>query len=147
MTTYDNGYTNIPGTRHVAEELDSSRCWQLLQTTQTGRVGFLHGNRIEILPVNHLVHEQAIYFRTGEDGAMASSTPQQNASFQTDETHSGRMTGWSVLVSGPLERVDDASLITFLAGRQWEEPWAEGLQAAYLRLAPELVTGRRFHMD
>jgi hypothetical protein len=147
MTTSTNGYTNIPGIRHVAEELDNSTCWQLLQSSRSGRIGFLAGDRIEIFPVNHLVEEQVVYFRTSEDGLLAKSTPQPTASFQTDETQSARMTGWSILASGPLEKVEDASVITFLAGRQWDEPWAEGLQAIFLRLTPGILTGRSFHMD
>ena len=44
----------------VAEE----ECWQLLDTTTVGRLAFTTDTGIEVLPLNFVVFESRIYFRT-----------------------------------------------------------------------------------
>lgn len=51
--------------------------------------------------------------------------------------------GWSVLISGTAERVDDPAAVRALAARAATEPWAGGDRPLWIRVRPGNVTGRR----
>ena len=62
----------INGARHVSDDLGEFQCWERLRARNTGRIGFVHHGRVMILPVNYLVHDHAIYFRTSLEGVTFS---------------------------------------------------------------------------
>lgn len=46
------------------EHLSTPECWRLLAQSPVGRVGVLVDSAPEIYPVNHVVDEQTVVFRT-----------------------------------------------------------------------------------
>ncbi|MBT1001613.1 pyridoxamine 5'-phosphate oxidase family protein [Paenarthrobacter sp. DKR-5] len=146
MPPTETGFQGMPGSRHITEELTPDKCWELLTSHQTGRIGYVDDGTVQIFPVNYMVHQDAIYFRTAEDGALGRIMPQARVSFQIDAADPVKLAGWSVLASGTLEHVQDPALVTFLAGRVMEEPWAAGLRTAFIAVHPETLTGRRVYM-
>jgi nitroimidazol reductase NimA-like FMN-containing flavoprotein (pyridoxamine 5'-phosphate oxidase superfamily) len=138
--------SRIDGARHVTEELSEERCWELLCSQDTGRIGFNHKDRVMILPVSYLVHNRAIYFRTSADGSIGDAIPRLSTSFQIDEARPDRSEGWSVLVSGPSSRVEEPELLTYLWGQAMQEPWAGGERNTFVRIHAALVTGRYVHL-
>ncbi|KRE80419.1 pyridoxamine 5'-phosphate oxidase family protein [Arthrobacter sp. Soil762] len=136
----------VDGGMHVTEELTTERCWELLRSSSTGRFGFLEQGRIVILPVNYLVDQQSIYFRTAETGPIGGAVPSLEASFQIDGSRPDRSEGWSVLVSGPSSRVKDKDLLTRLWGKAMAEPWGGGERNLFVRIQGYRVTGRHVHL-
>lgn len=132
----------IDGARHVNEDLGEEKCWELLRSRTTGRVGFVHHDRVMILPVNYLVHENSIYFRTSADGMIGTPVARLQVSFQVDDFRSDRSEGWSVLFSGPFSRVVEPALLTQLWGKALVEPWAGGGRDLFVRIQPAEVTGK-----
>ena len=129
---------------HISEELNASECWSLLRGRSTGRVAFLDDGRVLVFPVNYVVHDQAVYFRTAENGFLgATPAVPRNASFQIDHHDSEQMAGWSVLISGQAGRVSDEQLLTQLWGRRMAEPWGGGHRDVFVGITPEAITGRR----
>lgn len=130
---------------HRNEDLGLEECWRLLKAKETGRIAFLADARIQVFPVNYVVHGQSIFFRTSAYGAIGSVIRHQAASFQIDEFDDFLQAGWSVLVTGQAQMVDDAALLNEIWMSRRPEPWADGLRTLYVRVLPERVTGRRVH--
>lgn len=137
---------NLPGAHHVAEELSEAECWDLLGGQLVGRFAFLSGNRIEVFPVNYVVDDGVVYFRTASNGAIERAMPRDSASFQIDAFDPAHAAGWSVLVSGRAERILDPARLVELFRLPMEQPWAGGLRVAFIAVRPVTVTGRRVHM-
>ena len=135
-----------PGARHEGHELDEERCWALLGASGLGRVGFVAEGRVKVFPVNYIVLHGAVYFRTSREGEIAANLPQQGVALQTDSASPALQSGWSVLVSGPAEAVEDLEELTVLFGRMTAEPWAGGVRDLFVRLAPEAVSGRQVYL-
>ena len=55
----------------VIDELDDSTCWRLLARAGFGRVGFLRGEDLVVLPVNAGVVNDRVVFRTAADTSLA----------------------------------------------------------------------------
>ena len=125
--------------------LPPAECWRLLGDQRLGRIGLVVDGEPVILPVNYVVHERSIVFRTAGGTKLASATAWPVVSFEIDGTEGARG-GWSVLVTGRAERVHDDR-----TRREVEalglEPWAPGLKLNWLRIVPRRVTGRRLPAD
>ncbi|HET8795930.1 MAG TPA: pyridoxamine 5'-phosphate oxidase family protein [Arthrobacter sp.] len=135
----------MPGTLRVGEDLTVDECWNLLTTQQTGRVGFVRENAVNIFPVNYTVLDRGIYFRTAEDGDIGRSLPLEPGAFQVDVVKTAEMAGWAVLAQGAVELIEDEELLTKLWGSAMEEPWASGRRTSFVGIRPVSVTGRRVH--
>lgn len=142
MDPREDEYRGMPGTLHMSEDLSETKCWALLSTQQTGRFGFLRDGSVQIYPVNYLVHDGALYFRTRDDGDIGSLLPLSDCAFQVDQVRSEAMAGWSVLANGPAEVVRDEALLTELWGRAAEEPWAGGSRTTFVEIQPSKISGR-----
>jgi nitroimidazol reductase NimA-like FMN-containing flavoprotein (pyridoxamine 5'-phosphate oxidase superfamily) len=143
----DLGPGRIDGTLRTATNLSSNQCWDLLRAHATGRFGFVEGGRVMIIPVNYLVHEDGIYFRTAEDGVISRAVPGPQTSFQIDAARPDRNEGWSVLASGDSVKVDDPELLTYLWGRIMPEPWGSGMRNVFICLRPAVLTGRSVRLS
>jgi len=106
-------------------------------------VAFFSESRILVLPVHYAVHENRIFFRTAEDGAIGQALTGATASFQIDEVDPALLAGWAVLASGAAEHVEDKELLTMLWGRDMEHPWMPGMRNLFIRISPKVITGRR----
>lgn len=131
---------------HRSIDLSETECWTLLASRGTGRVAYAEDGRVVVFPVNYVVHDKAVYFRTSPDGAFGRGPDYRSASFQIDEHDAQRMAGWSVLLSGKAEAVSDSELLTALWGRRMAEPWGGGQRDSFIGIEPTLVTGRRVGM-
>jgi len=131
---------------HENLELSEAECWSLLAGADTGRVAFLQDGRLMVFPVSYLVYDQCVYFRTSADSGLALLPGDLNTSFQTDSHDVGRMEGWSVLVSGPANRIQDETLLTTLWGLRAQSPYGGGARNMFVGIAPSVLTGRRVRM-
>lgn len=142
MDPREDDYRGQPGTLHMSEELSDTRCWALLSTQKTGRFGFLKDGAVHIYPVNYLVQDGAIYFRTRDDGDIGSLLPLEGCAFQVDQVRSEAMAGWTVFANGTANVVRDEALLTELWGRAAEEPWAGGSRTTFVEIQPSRISGR-----
>lgn len=145
MDTNENESWEMPGTLKVGEDLSVDECWKLLTTQRTGRIGFVRESAVTIFPVNYLVRDRGIYFRTADDGDIARSLPLDGVAFQIDEVKTAEMAGWAILVQGTAELIQDEELLTKLWGSMMEEPWAGGQRNTFVGIQPGSVTGRKVH--
>jgi nitroimidazol reductase NimA-like FMN-containing flavoprotein (pyridoxamine 5'-phosphate oxidase superfamily) len=126
-----------------AEKLDPDECLRLLASVRWGRVGFMAAVGPQVIPVNHTVVEGAIVFRTDLYTALADGTRGTVVAFEADELDDRMRSGWSVLVVGESQHVEDRTEMADLF-RRIGEPWAPGSRPLVAKVVPSHVTGRRF---
>jgi nitroimidazol reductase NimA-like FMN-containing flavoprotein (pyridoxamine 5'-phosphate oxidase superfamily) len=124
------------------ERLNQRDCWQLLAGAPVGRIGVLNDSAPEIYPVNHVVDDETIVFRTDPGGKLRGLLRSPAVCYQVDGTDPDTETGWSVLVKGTAREVTQPDVLRRLA----ELPlryWALGDKHHWVRIVPAEVTGRR----
>ena len=124
------------------ELLEEDEARRLLATAEVGRVGVSIEAIPAIFPVNFVVIDGDILFRTAEGSKLAAATHKAVVAFEVDDHDRVARTGWSVLVVGRSEIVHDLD-IAWQVVQAGLEPWADGRRAHIVRITAELVTGRR----
>jgi uncharacterized protein len=121
--------------------LPERECWDLLAAMTLGRLVTCVDGRPEIFPVNYVVQRRTILFRTAEGTKLVSTAINNNVVFEVDDHNVAE--GWSVIVKGrarslrtneDLEEAERAQLL----------PWTASEKSHYVRVLPDMVTGRRF---
>lgn len=126
------------------EILEREECLRLLGEEVVGRLGVVDLGQPLIRPVNFVLDDDVIVFRSAE-GSKLSGGLGSEVCFEVDGVDRVARAGWSVVVEGVLEEVTLLSGKTALDHTRAvaAEPWAPGTQAHWLRLAPGRITGRR----
>lgn len=130
-----------PAERAVLVHLTSEECWDRLGSHGIGRLALPGARGPQVFPVNYAVQAKTVVYRTAPQspGAVTTGDP---LSFQTDRLDDRVSHGWSVLVTGTAERIDDTESVEDLAERL-VRPWAGGERPLWIRILPSSVTGRR----
>ncbi|MEO6627271.1 MAG: pyridoxamine 5'-phosphate oxidase family protein [Aquihabitans sp.] len=89
------------------EILPTAECRELVERQEVGRLGFVEGGEIAILPVTYAVLDGHILIRTSTGSKMAAAVAGRPVALEVDEVDPRRHTGWSVLVRGQMSLVDD----------------------------------------
>jgi uncharacterized protein len=125
------------------EDLEENACLELLREHHFGRVAFVEqaDGPPMIMPVNYLMRGEAVVFRTDPNSRLGAALRTATAAFEIDGIDERERTGWSVVVFGRTEEVVDPDELSEL--RQTPLlPWAPGDRSQYVRITPQLVTGR-----
>ena len=118
-------------------------CLQLLATVPVGRVSFFADGEIVVLPVNHVLDGQDPVFRTARGSKLSAAGSQNLVAFQADEYDEQTQSGWSVLVNGRAEPVDEQAEIQRLS-QLGLHPWATAVERPFwIRIRPTSVSGRQ----
>ncbi|MEX1079132.1 MAG: pyridoxamine 5'-phosphate oxidase family protein [Homoserinimonas sp.] len=120
--------------------LTADECWDLLHTIELGRLAVSVGGSPDIFPVNYVVDGRSLVFRSAEGTKLLELTINSKVAFEADGWD--EFTAWSVVVRGTaqrLERQDEILRADDLPLR----PWTATLKYNYVRIAPQVVTGRR----
>jgi nitroimidazol reductase NimA-like FMN-containing flavoprotein (pyridoxamine 5'-phosphate oxidase superfamily) len=121
--------------------LPESECWKLLSREALGRLVTSVDNHPAIFPVNFVVQNRTVLFRTAEGTKLVSSIINNNVLFEADDHDAAE--GWSVIVKGVArtlrtdEEIDEAERAQLL-------PWTATVKTHYVRIRPLSITGRRF---
>jgi nitroimidazol reductase NimA-like FMN-containing flavoprotein (pyridoxamine 5'-phosphate oxidase superfamily) len=116
-------------------------CWTLLAQTPIGRVGFVFEGTPKVLPVNHVVDEGTVVFRTAASTILHTLGEGTPVAFEVDGADRDAETGWSVVVEGRVVELHDRDELARLA-RVGLEPWAPDERDHWLRIVPTSVSGR-----
>src|SRR4051794_36115079 len=125
-------------------ELDEHQCWELLRSQEVGRLAVAITNHPDIFPVNFVVDHAWVVFRTAEGTKLAASVLGESVAFEVDGEHEGE--AWSVVLKGcavEIEKMYDL----FDAVELPLYPWHAAPKHRYVRIVPEMVTGRRFRVS
>ena len=129
--------------REGLEILHLGDCFLLLQSVPVGRIGFVAGGEVVIVPVNFLVDGQDVVFKTGAGSKLAAVDVGHYVAFEADSYDAATETGWSVVVNGLAEFIAAAEEVARLDGLGLSS-WGEGTSGpVWVRIRPSSITGRR----
>jgi hypothetical protein len=125
------------------ETISRNECVELLGTRQVGRLGFLQGADVVILPVNYAVDGEIVVFRT-DPGAKLEGAPLSRVAFEVDAIDPATQQGWSVLIQGVGEELTPAYREVYERARSLPvDSWSPGEKQHWVRIVPTRITGRR----
>jgi len=141
MTDPDN--SSAPTDRHGLEVLPLTQCLALLRSRPLGRVAYLEAGQPTVVPVNHLVDGNGIVIRSLAGGKLDAAIVGQPVAFQLDDHDPARGTGWSVLIRGRAELVEDHDKIVRFASEL--DSWAidDPSTGTWIRIVGDEISGRR----
>ena len=131
--------------RFGAEVLETDVCWQLLRVTEVGRLAVSITEHPDIFPVNYVVDQGTVVFRTAEGTKLAAAVLGRAVAFEIDGYDPDRGDAWSVVIKGratEIERMQDV----FDALDLPLFPWHASPKHRFVRIEPFDITGRRFHV-
>ncbi len=127
--------------------LSSEECWSELRREEFGRMAYLLGDEVGLVPVNYAVDDgpdgPSLLFRTAEGSKLLGVLMHPQVVFEIDRYDEHAAT--SVLVRGHARRLeeDEAHRAEQLPLR----PWVPTLKYDVVEIAPDEVSGRRFVLD
>ncbi|MEP6479403.1 MAG: pyridoxamine 5'-phosphate oxidase family protein, partial [Rhodoglobus sp.] len=114
---------------------------EFLEAGDYARLAVTIDGGVDIFPVNYLVTDSVIYFRSAPGSKLVAITEHPEVAFEVDGTHQRKR--WSVVVKGQARRLGKDAEI--------EASGVLGLRTAsptvkwnYVRIAPAEISGRRF---
>ncbi len=124
------------------ELLTEQQCRALLAVATIGRIGVTVAGLPVILPVSYVYVGSDIVFRTGKGTKLRAASAGAVVAFEIDGFDEVEREGWSVLIVGRATTVTDADELEVLR-MCGPTPWVGGERDQYVRVVPEMLTGRR----
>lgn len=124
------------------ELLSEPEALALLATVRLGRLVYSDRALPFVVPVSFVLDDTDIVIRTGRRSSLATHGPGNIVAFEVDDIAVSSGSGWTVVVTGRLQLVDDVVEIARLSALKLHS-WAPATTDRYLQLRPELITGRR----
>ena len=123
------------------EVLNETTCWELLASTDLGRLAIATADGPDIFPVNFLVKDQVVFFSSAPGSKLVELTANPLVAFEADGIQDRKR--WSVVLRGLATRLSFDTDITEsgvleLGTMTPSDKWN------YVRISPTVVTGRRF---
>jgi uncharacterized protein len=120
--------------------LETDACMRLVGERGIGRFVFRSERGPVAFPVNYAVADGDLFFRTSPESGLAAEVPDAPVSFEVDHWNESTRSGWSVLITGRVQRVgEDAEPELWSDG---PTPWPAGDHSVLLHLIPLQVSGR-----
>ncbi len=137
MTAASEGDRAIP-----LKKLTPDECYELMGKTTVGHIAFVNDEGQQMMPVNFIVLDEPIYFRTVYTGILADLVRgHPDVAFGADGHDDALRTGWNVTVRGSARQVEDRATINKVLGNL--TPWAGGVRSTVIEVRPESVAGRK----
>lgn len=124
-------------------ELSAQECWELLAADSFGRLVTAAAGELDIVPINYVVDERTIVFRTAAGTKLAELTVSPRVAFEIDRV--GPEIAESVVVKGSAHRVESGREIDALEALPLR-PLVPTVKDEFVRIVPDTLTGRRFFL-
>ncbi|WP_067429776.1 pyridoxamine 5'-phosphate oxidase family protein [Nocardioides jensenii] len=126
----------------MPRELSQQECLQLLSHEEVARVAVCTPTGPHIVPVNYVVVDDAIVFRTAPYSVLGTVGWSSPLALEVDHLDHELRRGWSVVATGHGETITDPDALSTIAGLADLQPWAGGSRHLYIRLPWVSLTGR-----
>jgi nitroimidazol reductase NimA-like FMN-containing flavoprotein (pyridoxamine 5'-phosphate oxidase superfamily) len=127
----------------VLVELTQDECLDLLRGETVARVALCTPEGPRIVPVNFTLVDGFVVIRTAPYSLLGTYGRDAILALETDRLDTTTHAGWSVVVRGVAEMVEDVRELQEIRATAEPEPWATGHRNLYLRIRVREVTGRR----
>jgi nitroimidazol reductase NimA-like FMN-containing flavoprotein (pyridoxamine 5'-phosphate oxidase superfamily) len=118
-------------------------CLRLMSTVSVGRVAFVSDGEAEVLPVNYTLDGTTVAFRTLQGSKLGAAMHQDAVTFEVDEFDNATSTGWSVVVKGQADFVEDEAVIGRLEAKGLR-PYVTSVPRPYwVAIRAHTITGRQ----
>src|SRR4029077_16070040 len=114
-------------------DLTAFDCWHLIESAEISRVAWNGPRGVSVVPVNHVVADGALWFRTNPSSALARECSGQWVAAEIDSLDPTTRTGWSVGVRGVAELVESGDAPEHLAEFR---VWPGDVRSMYVRVDP-----------
>lgn len=124
------------------QTLSTAQCWDLLAAHEFGRLAFPLVGDVQITPLNYAVDGDRLLFRTAEGTKLLGVVMHARVALEIDELT--QESAWSVVVRGSARVLEGAE-----ADRAEQvplRPWVGDDKHHVVEIAPDEVSGRRFHL-
>ena len=129
----------------VIQNLSDEESLELLATKTFGRLVVRRKDDMDLFPLNYLVHEGEIYFRTAEGSKLFSLTLNNDVLFEADNVDGDSQEAWSVVVKGTARTLSSNAEIE-AADQLPLKPWLPTLKYNYVVVSPNEISGRKFRL-
>lgn len=124
------------------QTLSSAEIWRLLGRRRVGRLVVCADGLPDVFPVNYAVDRDTIVIQTAPGLKLAAAVMGEGVAFEVDSFDETRHTGWSVVLRGSAREIEDFDEL-LQADDLYIDTWAPGAKNRYLRIEPDVATGRR----
>lgn len=121
--------------------LSSEQCWERLRGQQLGRLVTHVGGVLDIFPVNFVVDDESLVFRTAQGSKLFELTVNDEVLFEVDDHTDAD--AWSVVVRGRARTLETSAEVE-RADALALAPWIPTLKYTYVRIEPTSLSGRAF---
>jgi uncharacterized protein len=118
--------------------LGEDECRQLLAEHCVGRVCWLDGDELQVLPVTYAMHGDQVVFTANPASVLGRLTGPVAVSFEVDDVDESTASGWSVVARGTA--IGSASGAP--AGVELPRAWAPGAHEFAVVITPAAYSGR-----
>jgi nitroimidazol reductase NimA-like FMN-containing flavoprotein (pyridoxamine 5'-phosphate oxidase superfamily) len=125
--------------------LPEHTCWTLLRSAEVARLAVVIDAQPDIFPINFVIDHGTIVFRTAEGSKLSAALSNPVVAFEVDGYDAKANEAWSVVIKGRAEvierfdeHVETMNLPLF--------PWHAAAKPHFVRIVPEAISGRRFHV-
>jgi uncharacterized protein len=134
---------SLPKQHGDLEPMERAACDEALASAPFVRIAFVLDGRPTILPVNHVMLDGDLFFRTEAGSKLAAAAAQAPVAVEADGADTEHRVGWSVVVHGRSSIVTDTALLERLHALNFT-PWsAPDAKVFWIRIGVDEVGGRR----
>lgn len=123
------------------QQMTEEQCWERLRSTTFGRLATAAVGDVQITPINYVVHEGRLVFRTAEGSKLASLVVASRVAIEIDDVTAD--TAWSVIGKGDahvVHNMDEADRLEALG----LHPWVDTRKEVFVLVDLDEVSGRVF---
>lgn len=127
----------------LIRELHPEDCWEFLREREFGRIAFHLLDEVHIVPVNYVVDDRRLLFRTSEGSKLLGLKMNADVAFEVDEI--GDEVATSIVLRGRAHELtgDRARAVEQLPLR----PWVDTPKQRVVAIEVTEVSGRRFGLS
>ena len=127
----------------VTRELTYDECWEALSGEEFGRLAFLLGDEINLVPINYAVDGETLLFRTAEGSKLLGVVMHPEVVFEIDRFSDEE--ALSVIIHGTARKLEEDE--EHRAESVPLRPWVDTEKYNVVEIAPSRVTGRHFDLN
>lgn len=129
--------------RNGMEILDEDACWDLLRAQPVGRLAVAVAGEVEVFPLNYLVHDGHIVFKSAQGSKLAALAANARVTFEIDGYAPESGEAWSVVLKGIAHELQRMSEV-YAAEELPLFPWNASPKDFFVSIRPREISGRRF---